>query len=37
MRAKGPSVEAFHFGELYSAPDAENAGASDSVGDTCPA
>lgn len=37
LRAKGPSADAFHFGELYAAPDAASAGAPFSIGDTCPA
>jgi hypothetical protein len=37
LRAKGASPEAFHFGEAFSAPDAANAGAPFSIGDSCPA
>ena len=37
LRSKGPSPDAFHFGEVYSAPDAEPASAPDAPGDTCPA
>jgi uncharacterized protein DUF3291 len=37
LRAKGPSPDAFHFGEAYSAPDAVDAGRPFSIGDSCPA
>jgi hypothetical protein len=37
LRAKGASPEAFHFGEAYSAPDANQAGSPVSFPDTCPA
>ena len=37
LRAKGPSAEAFHFGEAYSAPDTVGAGTPVSFGDSCPA
>ena len=37
MRAKGPSVDAFHFGEIYSAPDADGDRTPFASGDTCPA
>jgi hypothetical protein len=37
LRAHGPSADAFHFGEAYSAPDAVDAGAPVSFGDGCPA
>jgi len=37
LRAHGPSADAFHFGEAYSAPDAVEAGPPVSFGDGCPA
>ena len=37
LRQHGPSAEAFTFGEAYSAPDAQNAGAKFSFKDSCPA
>lgn len=37
LRAHGPSSEAFHFGEAYSAPDAADARTPVSFGDSCPA
>jgi len=37
LRSKGPSADAFHFGEAYSAPDAAGAGTPVSFGDSCPA
>jgi hypothetical protein len=37
LRSKGPSPEAFHFGEAFSAPDAVDADIPYSVGDSCPA
>jgi hypothetical protein len=37
LRSKGPSPEAFHFGEAYSAPDAVGADTPFSIGDSCPA
>jgi len=37
LRAHGPSADAFHFGEAYSAPDAANADTPVSFGDSCPA
>ena len=37
LRQHGPSAEAFTFGEAYSAPDAEKAGAPFSFKDSCPA
>jgi hypothetical protein len=37
LRAHGPSADAFHFGEAYSAPDAQTAGTPYSIGDGCPA
>ena len=37
LRQKGPTAEAFHFGEAFSAPDAEHAGAPFSFRDSCPA
>lgn len=37
LREKGPSPDAFHFGEAYSAPDAAQAAGPVSFGDTCPA
>src|SRR5688572_6777804 len=37
LRAQGASPEAFHFGEAFSPPDADNAGAPVSFPDTCPA
>jgi hypothetical protein len=37
LRAHGPSPEAFHFGEAYSAPDAADAGTPFAIGDRCPA
>jgi hypothetical protein len=37
LRAHGPSADAFHFGEAYSAPDAVDAGTPVSFGDSCPA
>jgi hypothetical protein len=37
LRQKGPTAEAFHFGEAFSAPDAERAGAPFSFRDSCPA
>ena len=37
LRAKGASPEAFHFGEAYSAPDADQAGSPVAFPDTCPA
>ena len=37
LRKHGPSADAFHFGEAYSAPDAADAGAPVSFGDSCPA
>jgi hypothetical protein len=37
LRAKGASPDAFHFGEAFPAPDADNAGAPVSFPDTCPA
>src|SRR4051812_31703389 len=37
LRSKGPSPDAFHFGEAYSAPDATDAGTPFSLGDSCPA
>ena len=37
LRSHGPSADAFHFGEAYSAPDSVDAGASVSFGDSCPA
>ena len=37
LRSKGPSADAFHFGEAYSAPDAADATTPVSFGDGCPA
>jgi hypothetical protein len=37
LRERGPSPEAFTFGEAYSAPDAQQAGEKFSFNDTCPA
>jgi len=37
LRAHGPSADAFHFGEAYSAPDAVDAGTPFPAGDGCPA
>jgi len=37
LRAHGPSADAFHFGEAYSAPDVVEAGPPVSFGDGCPA
>jgi len=37
LRAHGPSADAFHFGEAYSAPDAADANTPVSFGDSCPA
>jgi len=37
LRKHGPSAEAFTFGEAFSAPDAEIAGAPFSFKDSCPA
>jgi hypothetical protein len=37
LRANGPSPDAFHFGEAYSAPDAADASVPVSFGDGCPA
>jgi hypothetical protein len=37
LRTRGPSPDAFHFGEAYSAPDAADAGKPFSIGDSCPA
>ena len=37
LRRKGPSAEAFHFGEAFSAPDSSEAGAPFSFKDSCPA
>jgi len=37
LREKGPSPEAFTFGEAFTAPDANNAGERFSFNDTCPA
>jgi uncharacterized protein DUF3291 len=37
LRANGPSADAFHFGEIYSAPDAEVDRTPFAAGDTCPA
>lgn len=37
LRQKGPTAEAFHFGEAFSAPDAEQGGSPFSFKDTCPA
>jgi len=37
LRVHGPSADAFHFGEAYSAPDAVDAGTPVSFGDSCPA
>ena len=37
LRLHGPSAEAFTFGEAFSAPDAQNAGAPFSFKDSCPA
>jgi hypothetical protein len=37
LRQKGPTAEAFHFGEAFSAPDVERGGAPFSFKDTCPA
>jgi hypothetical protein len=37
LRAKGASPEAFHFGEAYSAPDADQTESPVSFPDTCPA
>jgi hypothetical protein len=37
LRAKGASPDAFHFGEAYSAPDADQAESPASFPDTCPA
>jgi uncharacterized protein DUF3291 len=37
LRAKGASPDAFHFGEAYSAPDADQAESPVSFPDTCPA
>jgi hypothetical protein len=37
LRQKGPTAEAFHFGEAYSPPDAGQDGVPFSFKDTCPA
>jgi hypothetical protein len=37
LRSKGASPDAFHFGEAYSAPDADPAGLPAAFPDTCPA
>ncbi|HTU66304.1 MAG TPA: DUF3291 domain-containing protein [Steroidobacteraceae bacterium] len=37
LRTKGPSADAFHFGEIYSAPDAHDANAPTTFPDACPA
>ena len=37
LRQKGPTADAFHFGEAFSAPDSEQGGAPFSFKDTCPA
>ena len=37
LREKGPTPEAFTFGEAFTAPDANNAGERFSFNDTCPA
>jgi hypothetical protein len=37
LRERGPSMEAFTFGEAYSAPDASGSGAPFSIKDSCPA
>jgi len=37
LRKRGPSAEAFTFGEAFAAPDAQNAGAPFSFKDNCPA
>jgi hypothetical protein len=37
LRQKGPTPEAFHFGEAFSAPDAVQAGSPFSFKDSCPA
>jgi hypothetical protein len=37
LRQKGPTPEAFHFGEAFSAPDAVQAGSPFSFKDGCPA
>ena len=37
LRSKGPSPDAFHFGEVYSAPDVRDAGAPIVSPDACPA
>jgi hypothetical protein len=37
LRAKGPSPDAFHFGEIYSAPDAQGTGSPTVSPDACPA
>ena len=37
LRRKGPTPEAFHFGEAFSAPDAAQANAPFSFKDSCPA
>lgn len=37
LREKGPTAEAFHFGEAFSAPDAASGGQPFSFKDICPA
>ena len=37
LRKHGPTAEAFTFGEAFSAPDAQHAGAPFSFKDSCPA
>jgi len=37
LRERGPTAEAFTFGEAFTAPDASNAGERFSFNDTCPA
>jgi len=37
LRERGPTPEAFTFGEAFGAPDADNAGERFSFNDTCPA
>ena len=37
LREKGPTAEAFHFGEAFSAPDAASGGQPFSFKETCPA
>jgi len=37
LRQKGPTPEAFTFGEAFAAPDASSGNAAVSFNDTCPA